>query len=302
MKINNNVFVIVLWGCLFFGISVVHAAGNSALLPIYGNACEKIKKDEPRSSARVRVTDMACYAAAESIPEIQGLKNKLGEHDFSVLVYNIVDNYLESLAIKTLIEDGREICLEVTGGITPENLKMVWENAENTIKATETQNLNHQDNSEVAQIQDPTPVQLITPAGGDKFTAVKIYFMPTHFYNDTQSNNLANVLKEFFINKPNIKIAEDRKNADYVVHSEVLRAKIDQVNEEKSRLHMVISLELRDKDGKSIITEHQNRFVLFAVDDNEQEIAFRLLKKLFKNAAQLLYKRVERESGLENQI
>ena len=298
MKINNNIFIIALGACLFFIASDVYADDTSMLLPIYGNACEKIKKDEPRSSARVRVTDMASYAAAESIPEIQGLKNKLSEHDFSVLVYNIVDNYLESLAIKTLIEDGREICLEVTGGITPENLKTVWETAENTIKTTEAQNINHQDNSEASQAQ--APIQLITPAGGDKFTAVKIYFMPTHFYNDTQSNNLANVLKEFFINKPNIKIAEDKKTADYFVYSEVLRAKIDQINEEKSRLHMVISLELRNKDGESIITEHQNRFVLFSIGDNEQEIAFRLLKKLFKNAAQLLYKRVERESGLEN--
>jgi len=110
--------------------SIANANEEDRLLPIYGNACEKIKKDEPKSSTRVRVTDMACYVAAENIPEIQSLKNKLNDHDFSILVYNIVDNYLEALSFKTLVEDGREMCVEVKGGISPKNLQNAWEDAE----------------------------------------------------------------------------------------------------------------------------------------------------------------------------
>ena len=279
----------------------VLALEEDKFVPVYGNACEKIKKDEPRSSTRVRVTDRACFAAAESIPEIQSFKNKLSDHDFSVLIYNIVDNYLESLSVKTLVEDSREMCVEVSGGIRTENLQQAWETAETTIKQyedtkkEEKYQTNHQDL--YPSVTPPSPTQLITPQGNSEFSAVKLYFMPTHFYNDTHSNNLANVLKEFFIEKSNIKIAEERKDADYIIYSEVLRAKIDQINEDSNRLQMVVSLELRDNNGKSIITEHQNRFVLFSVEDNEQEVAFRLLKKLFKNAAHLLYKRIERDSG-----
>ena len=226
----------------------------------------------------------------------------MSDHDFSVLVYNIVDNYLEAISVKTLVEDGREMCVEVSGGIRAENLQSAWENAETEIKEQEEiermEAAAHPNPQELyPHITPPSPNQLITPQGASEFSTVRLYFMPTHFYNDTHSNNLANVLKEYFIEKQNIEIAEDRKNADYVIYSEVLRAKIDQINEDSNRLQMVVSLELRNSEGKSIITEHQNRFVLFSVDDNEQEVAFRLLKKLFKNAAQLVYKRIERESG-----
>lgn len=276
------------------------ASEDNRLLPIYGNACEKIKKDEPKSSTRVRVTDMACYAAAENIPEIQSLKNKLNDHNFSILVYNIVDNYLEALSFKTLVEDGREMCVEVKGGISPKNLQNAWEYAEKELNSTgeeESDEIIVADNKQ----DEEKATNLVVPDSNNEFAAAKIYFLPTHFYNDTKSNNLANVLKEFFSSQPNIKIAEKENEADYTIHSEVLRARIDQINEEKNRLQMVVSLELRDKDGKTIITEHQNRFILFAIEDNEQEIAFRLLKKLFKNAAQLLYKRIERESGWKHQ-
>ena len=303
MSVKHIVFLALFIVSIITVFSNAQALEKDGLLPIYGNACEKIKSDEPRSSTRVRVTDRACYAAAESIPEIQSFKDKLSDHDFSVLVYNIVDNYLEALSVKTLVEDEREMCVEVSGGINPENLQSAWEKAETEIKEKEEvaqmEATAHPNPQELyPNIPAPTPTQLITPRGGSEFTAFKLFFMPTHFYNDTQSNNLANVLKEFFLDKNNISVVEDRKDADYIIHSEVLRAKIDQINENSNRLQMVISLELRNQDGKSIITEHQNRFVLFSIDDNEQEVAFRLLKKLFKNAAQLLYKRIERESGL----
>ena len=280
--------------------SEVKAGEDNKLLPIYGNACEKIKKGEPKSSTRVRVTDMACYAAAENIPEIQSLKSKLNDHDFSMLVYNIVDNYLEALSFKTLVEDGREMCVEVKGGISPKNLQNVWEYAENELNYAGT---DEPDETIVADNKqdEEKATNLVVPDSNNEFAHAKIYFLPTHFYNGTKSNNLANVLKEFFSSQPNIKIAETKNEADYTIHSEVLRARIDQINEEKNRLQMVVSLELRDKDGKTIITEHQTRFILFAIEDNEQEIAFRLLKKLFKNAAQLLYKRIERESGWKQQ-
>ena len=103
-------------------------------------------------------------------------------------------------------------------------------------------------------------------------------------------------MKQFFKNKPNVEITEDRAEADYAIYSEVLRAKVDPINDNNNRLQMVISLDLRNAENRSLIMEHQNRFVLFTSDENEQEVAFRLLKKLFNNAAQLLYKKIERDS------
>ena len=137
MRLKNFLLIALVLISAQMLMSDVGATENDNLLPVYGNACEKIKKNEPKSSTRVRVTDRASYAAAENIPEIQSFKNKLSDHDFSVLVYNIVDNYLEAISVKTLVEDGREMCVEVSGGIRAENLQSAWENAETEIKEQE---------------------------------------------------------------------------------------------------------------------------------------------------------------------
>lgn len=275
--------------------------GRSEPVAVYGNACEKINSSEPRSSTRVRVTDMASYAAAENIPEISKYRKQLNDHDFSILVYNLVDNYLEDLSVKTLVEDGREMCVEVKGIVRPENLQTAWEETERELRHREEiaqmEALAHPNPQELyPDVNAPQPQILVKPDGAEGIPPAKIYFEPTRFYNNTRSNNFAKVLKQFFKNKPNIEITEDQSEADYTIYSEVLRAKVDPINDNNNRLQMVISLDLRNAENRSLIMEHQNRFVLFTSDENEQEVAFRLLKKLFNNAAQLLYKKIERDS------
>lgn len=276
--------------------------GGLEPVAVYGNACEKISDNEPRSSTRVRVTDKASYAAAESVPGIAKYRKQLNDHDFSILVYSLIDNYLENLSVKTLVEDGREMCVEVKGNIRPENLQTAWKKTRRELKHREE--IIPQEASSTDALQKPNPDThaaqpqvLVKPDGTEDVPAEKIYFEPTRFYNNTRSNNFAKILKQFFKAKPDIEITENQAEADYIIYSEVLRARVTPINDNNNRLQMVISLELRNTENHSLLTEHQNRFVLFTTEENEQEVALRLLKKLFNNASQLLYKKIRQDSG-----
>ena len=71
-------------------------ADNSAL-SVFGSACEDIKANEPNASTRVKATDKACYNAVTSLPQIISIQDSFDEHDFNVVIYNIIDEYLEDL-------------------------------------------------------------------------------------------------------------------------------------------------------------------------------------------------------------
>ena len=275
---------------------------SAAPIEVYGNACEKISKNEPKSSVRVRVTDMASYAAAENMPELAQYRKQLNDHDLSILIYNLIDNYLDDINVKAIVEDGRELCVEVRGSIKPENLQSAWEKTQDEIKhraeIAAMEEKAHPNPQELyPEVDAPNPKMLIQPNGISDTPPAKLYFEPTRFYNNTRSNNFAKVLKQIFAEMPNIEIVETPQEADYTIYSDVLRAKVDPINDNNNRLQMVVALELRNAENHIMITEHQNRFVLFTAQDNEQDVAFRLLKKLFKNAAKLLYKKIERDTN-----
>lgn len=281
---------------------VISGEGNAGALNVYGNACEKISREEPKSSVRVRVTDKASYAAVENMEEIGQYRKQLNDHDFSILIYNLIDNYLDDIAVKTLVEDGRELCVEVRGQVQPENLQIAWQETNEEIaqrkEIAQMEAKAHPNPQELyPEVDAPTPKMLINPNGISDTPPAKVYFEPTRFYNNTRSNNFTKVLKNWFKNKPGIEIVNTPEEADYTIVSDVLRAKVDPINDNNNRLQMVVALELRNAENHILITEHQNRFVLFTAEENEQDVAFRLLKKLFSNASKLIYKKIERDNN-----
>ena len=95
-----------------------------------------------------------------------------------------------------------------------------------------------------------------------------------------------------FADDENYFITDKRDLADYIIRTNVLKAKVDPINSSTNRLHMVVSVEAEFPDEKSSVIEHQNRFVLFNSDENEQEVAFRLMKKLFTAAGEKIKDKV----------
>lgn len=306
---------------ILLGIGNVAAQENIGIysddeqaIPIFGKACEDVRRGEPISSTRVRVTDKASYIATENIAELMEFKENHDDYDFNLLIYDLVDNYVEDMVVKTLTQDSKGICVEVNAYVAKNNIYSALERANiEAQRRKEAYNDDLRSPKEIAeeafaikqsaypQITPPNPDEVLK--SNDelvKQAQKKIYFAPTAFYNDTTSNKFTDILKQQFSKRDNWKITVQKSNADYIVIPQVLKAKVDPVNKNTNRLQMVVSVELQTGRGKSLITERQNRFVLFTADEEEQEVAFKLLRKLFQNAGNLIMKRIDRD--IEKQI
>ena len=271
---------------VIFGAQEAFAFGDD-VLKASGKACEKVKDKESVSSTRLRASDKASFKAVSNLDIMTAVKEKLGDHNFNVMVYQIVDNLLEDVSMNTVKQDSSEICVETEGYLDgTEVLRVIADYSfEREIKT-----------KSVEDKKEEKPSAVIVKEEADKKDEdiTLVYVAPTEFYDNTKSNKHAKILKDKFSESNAFEITNNEKEASYIVKSKVLRAKVDAINNSTNRLQMVIAVELHDvKNSKTLMTEHQNRFVLFNEMDNEQEVAYKLLKKLISNAGEVAMSKIE---------
>lgn len=281
---------------------------------LYGAACEKIKPQEAKSSVRLRATDKASFEAVKNLSELDAFKSKSGEHDFNVLVYNIVDNYVEDLAVRTTKQNESEICVEVTGFVKKDDLAAAMSSEsdsqpEETTFAETGASLSSVPSAEEEIREEPqktlepeisAPEVLISQeasqtAEADEAKSPKklLYIAPVSFFNNTVSENHKQILKEIFGKNEAFYLTENKDTADYIISAKVMRAKVDPINSNTNRLQMVLSVGVEFTDSGASTVEHQNRFILFANGDNEQEVAAKLMRKLLTKAGEQILNKVE---------
>lgn len=336
-------------------------SGDENIISLVGTGCEDVRGDDTRSSVRIRATDKASFNAVEKIPELSGYRDSFSSHDFNVLVYNIIDNYIEDQTVRTTSQDDSRLCVEMTGYLNSENiLKVLNDNfqkyAEPGVVSADTppnvrySNEDYPDSLQLegkaaatppAPILPPPPQPVISdkvaarpaadktdlfadavpetsfktvPAAGqpaeqlpktasnspapaadpsaDEDNIVYIFVDKTRFYNNTATLKFYQDLKQAIEERNGIKVTLDKEQAAYTVKTRVLRAKVDPINQQTSRLQMVIAAEL-EQPGKESVVEHQNRFVLFDDKEDEQTVAANLMRKLLLQATRTVLKKVK---------
>ncbi len=302
------------------GMALDATSLDDNVISVYSEACEKIKQDEPKSSVRMRATDKASFNAVSRTTEVSELSEEFDRHNFNVLVYNIVDNYVEDLAVRTTRQDSENICVEVTGYVKKENVAQAAENmrqakqepqTEQSGELTEqdlTDNVSGQESAseqpetKISPTEEPRNLLPETAAGQSdekKETAENkeklLYIAPVEFYNNTTSESHTQSIRELFANNPDFYITDKEDLADYVIRSKVLRAKVDPINSNTNRLQMVLAMGVKIKDSGTTSVEHQNRFILFSSEEDEQKVAADLMKKLFKKAAEPVLSKIEND-------
>lgn len=298
MFVTNRIFLPVCLFSLCFwptdGRSFDEGALDGSILDnevaaIYGKACEKFKAGEPKSSARVRVIDKASYAAVDGLSMLDDFRSQADPQDYNIAVYDLIDNAIEDLSVRTLKQDDTDICVEVTGYVSKRNIRQaIKDSASQEELMAETEKTKDEgQKTAAAETSQPTEKPQELPDG-----KVALWIEPTEFYNNTSSDKFAEIIAKEF-EGGNIAIAKQKENTDYIIQSNVLRAKVDPINSDTSRLQMIVAVELKDADGNRISTEHQNRFVLFSAEEDEQEVAFRLMKKLFENACERISQKIK---------
>lgn len=293
---------------------------------LFGQACERVKPQETISSIRMRATDKATFEAVKNLEAVTSLQNQYDDHDLNVLVYKIVDNYVEDLGVQTTEQNAQKICVEITGYVSADNISAALNELKNEqTNASETEATNIQplaeETNEEPSVQVAQSLPQVAPVADENVQPVEkkaqepaktnvtltpkapsaklLYIAPLEFFNNTYSKEYVKILNRIFDNNAYYQITEDENAAGYVIYSKVLRAKVDAINSNTNRMQMVVSVEVKNKmDGSSAI-EHQNRFILFNSNEDEQKVAANLMQKLLTKASKLILNKVERMARIQ---
>jgi len=264
-------------------------------LKLEANSCEKMLEGESPSSARIRAVDKAVFLGLKSLPNFDEDKKSLNDHDLNVMVYRLVDDYVEDLNSKVTKSDKEKVCVEISGFINPNNIETVRKefdfrrNPQNVIT-----------DEELFEIASSVDADLtFKPKNLENVALLSV--APLEYYNGSKSTKYASFLKEKIKDSPYYYLTEDKDLADYIITPKVLKANIDALDESHKRLQMVVVLEVSGLSDENISVS-QNRFLLFDLGENEQEIASRLIKKLLEASAQDVVRKIElkEQKKLEN--
>lgn len=295
-------------------------------ISVYAKACEPARPGEARSGARVRAADKASFKAVENITALSDARAQLQPHDFNVLVYHLVDNYLEDMAVRTVEQNDERICVEVTGYLSPQNIEEARKQQASKSAAAPENEEKTAEEPETAPALDlesdpeslPEPVSELPPKPQPKIrqeiayeTAaplsdedaaaegkIIVFVERTQFYNGSETGGFYADIRQVLSENPEIKTTTSKTGADYILKTKVLRARVDPINKQTNRLQMVVQLELINTANGESVTEHQNRFILFQSNDDEQKVASSLMQKLLnKGCRQLLPKIKSVRSG-----
>lgn len=273
----------------------VHAqTAEMQALSIYGNACEKVIEGESKASTRVRAADKAVFLGVKKLPELARVKSILNEHDVNVLVYRLVDEYIEDLSSSTVSSDAGKVCVEINGYLPPEAIEKVqaeFIKAEKPLKEAAPEVV-----AEVAsEVKREVDIKPVNPE-----SLALVYIGPLEYYNGAKSNKYSKMLQEQFAGNQYFYLTEDAEIADYVITPKVLKAKVDNLDAAHKRLQMVVSLEITGLKNETV-NEYQNRFVLFGAEENEQQTAARLLNKLIETAGANVLRKIEHNEQLHQE-
>ena len=287
------------------------AIGASNLLPLSSQACEKISPSESLSSARIRAADAASFRAVDSLPQVEAYRRRLEAQDFNTKVYNLADNYLQDFQLSTLSQTSDKICVTISAQLNSARIGEVFAQANQ--RPTIPDSLNDDEfnielppkpsitiNSDIAYqeampsaaAKEPSALSSsaatspteVSPAHNDSVSAAPLTTLlveRTEFYDGNSTNQFFTYLQKDLAQIKGLKVVDTAASPDYILKTKVLKAQVDSLNAQTSRMHMVVSLTLTDAKTLKSITEHQNRFILFEAKDDAQRTAFSLTRKLF---------------------
>lgn len=290
---------------------------------IYATLCENIRPEESKSATRARASDMACYKALENISALSNIKEKYDDHDFKVLVYSLIDNYLEDLTVRTTSQDNTQICIELTGYLNKSNIETAIQEIakeheekypeelmieKEALTQPSPNNLPPKPDIKISNeiamehIFDETLEEEVKTKTNTSTGVPNIFIERTNFFNNTSTNAFHADIAQIVNAETTTNITSSLSDADYIIKSRVLRAKVEPLNKKTSRMQMVVAVELEDVKQKTSTKEHQNRFILFEAGENEQSVAANLLKKLLCKATELIVSKLQNEISDSNSM
>ena len=115
-----------------------------------------------------------------------------------------------------------------------------------------------------------------------------LYIKNAEFYNHTTTAAYTEKLAEKLSFEPRVLVTENEELADYFIVPKLLQAKLEKIDKDNSRFSMSAVVELQKAGGIVVDSEQQNRYIIISQEENTQEIAQKLMVKLFEDALEVM--------------
>lgn len=262
------------------------------LFEINSEACEKKINGESKASVRVRTVDKAVFSGVRKLPAINEIGKVLEDSELNVLVYRLVDEYVEDLNFETIDTDDGRVCAKVHGWLNPDNISAVkQEFVKNDAPVSENEP------EKIAQVVEEVERE-VSAKPNDPENLALVHIKKLQYYNGSETSRFSTILQDKLKDNPYFYLTQEADLADYVLTPKVMKAKVDLLDAGHKRLQMVVSIEISGLE-KDAVDEYQNRFVLFGAEENEQQIASRLIRKLLENACDGVRRKIEHNEQLK---
>ena len=259
---------------------------EKAAIRLSATACEELLAGESRAGAQIRAADKASFNSVKKLNQLTQATSELNDHDVNILVYRLVDEYVEDLSVATLPDENAKVCVQIEGWLKPIDIKRVVEDfyAEKSKTSVTPFEL-------MEEIADESVREIsLEPKNPQELSLV--YIGDVVFFNGATFPKLSDYLKNMYADNPYFYLTDDAEIADYVIRPKVITAKVDMTEQGQKRLHMVVVLETMAR-GVLFAEQSQNRFVLFDASENQQNIANQMLQKLMEQAGRALLSKIE---------
>lgn len=304
-------FVLVV-GIFFTLISVAQAETTPLSfdgVEIDASACESISVNETKSTLRSKAIDRALFEALRNLPQLEKYRNNFDVQTFDDKIYELAEVALESMNIKVNSSQDDKVCVNVRASLVNSDINKVFDDvAENLPNVEEDfsqendlgiglppkpnitihEDIAYKGNEIKNASENLRIVEVEVPQNNVNLGDVRIFVENTEYFNGKSSANFYLSLQKDLESIKGIKVQSKFDNQEYTIRPKVLKAKVDNINTETSRMQVVVSVSLIDNKTATIFTEHQNRFVLFTSDNDPQKVAFQLISKLFSEVIKKL--------------
>lgn len=270
-------------------IGTAKADEDMLVRKIEADACDERLAGDDLQTAENRAIDKASLAAVKTSGLIQGYYENLSDMALNLISYRIIDEYLFDLKHQVTLDDEKQVCVHVEADLemAPEDLHVLV--AEYKASAPI-------DKVEIAQIAED--VQQETQFKPQSLTEKKLlYIKNLRFWNEVETNIYRQLLQEQLVGSDYFYVTDDISIADYVLEPYVEVVHVDKVDEKNHKMQVSLTLTVQNLHNSEFtpLTDQQNHFILFAADNDEQQVADTLIRKLLTRSAISMAKKVDKQ-------
>ena len=270
-------------------IGTAKADEDMLVRKIEADSCDGRLAGDDLQTAENRAIDKASLAAVKTSGLIQGYYENLSDMALNLISYRIIDEYLFDLKHQVTLDDEKQVCVHVEADLemAPEDLHVLV--AEYKASAPT-------DKVEIAQIAED--VQQETQFKPQSLTEKKLlYIKNLRFWNEVETNIYRQLLQEQLVGSDYFYVTDDISIADYVLEPYVEVVHVDKVDEKNHKMQVSLTLTVQNLHNSEFtpLTDQQNHFILFAADNDEQQVADTLIRKLLTRSAISMAKKVDKQ-------